>query len=601
MMGLVVGDALGVPVQFLERNEILNRPEGPVTGMESGGVFDMPAGTWSDDSSMALATLASITAKGTADPGDIMLQFVKWLLKGEYTPFGEPFDEGNTCVKAISNFVKTQDVTTCGVRGEYANGNGALMRILPACLYYYEQQKRKGLSDDEAIDGIHMIAGLTHNHLRSNMCCGTYFFCVRSIAKSYRQSDRRSLGELLAEGIACARKYYGSNIVNLTEMAYLGRLFALDELAAEPAEKIKSSGYVIDSIEAAVWCLCTTASFRDCLLKAVNLGKDTDTVAAIAGGLAGLYYGYESIPQEWLEVIKRRNWIERLCEDGESRLAGTANSAKAVFATNDRSELNREIFEDTLAMIDENPELICSINRSVNEQKLYPEGSEPELSAPIGADGRVVVSGKRSFEAAQPYARAGKRVCVLNFASATHPGGGVKNGSSAQEESLCRCSTLYPCLNTEAMLNGFYRPHIKMGNSLHNDDCIFTPGVVVIKSDTDYPKRLDEAEWYKADLITCAAPNLRGSKDLSDEELYELLLRRAEKIFRVAAANGAEVLILGAFGCGAFRNPPECVAQAFKTVGEKYLRYFETVEYAVFCAGREIKNFKIFEDIMENF
>lgn len=142
MMGLVVGDALGVPVQFLSRDEIKNRPEGLVTGMEAGGVYNMPEGTWSDDSSMALATLASIIEKKEADPADIMMRFVKWQLKGEYTPFGEAFDQGNTCSSAIYKFAKVPDIKTCGSTGEYANGNGALMRILPACLYYYDRQKK---------------------------------------------------------------------------------------------------------------------------------------------------------------------------------------------------------------------------------------------------------------------------------------------------------------------------------------------------------------------------------------------------------------------------------------------------------------------------
>ena len=314
MMGLVVGDALGVPVQFLSRDEIKNRPEGLVTGMEAGGVYNMPEGTWSDDSSMALATLASIIDKKEADPADIMMRFVKWELKGEYTPFGEAFDQGNTCSNAIYKFAKLPDINTCGSTGEYANGNGALMRILPACLYYYDRQKKVCTSEDEAIEGIHVISGLTHNHIRSKMCCGIYYFCVKSIIDGVKKEQKPVLGALLQEGIDNGLKYYGRDISNLTEMAYLGRLFHLFEFKDFPEEKIRTSGYVIDSIEAAVWCLITTDSYKDCMLKAVNLGDDTDTVAAIAGGLAGLYYGYEEIPKDWLAVIKKREWIEGMCE-----------------------------------------------------------------------------------------------------------------------------------------------------------------------------------------------------------------------------------------------------------------------------------------------
>lgn len=315
VMGLVVGDALGVPVQFKRREEIRTRALGPVTGMEAGGVYAMPKGTWSDDSSMALATLVSILEKGTLDAEDVMKNFVKWEFKGEFTPFGEAFDEGNTCSTAIYKFAKHPDVTTCGSTGERANGNGALMRILPVCLYAYEQQKKQSISDEEAIALVHKIASLTHNHLRSNICCGFYYFCVKSILDSaLYATDKTELKSLLQEGIDAARTFYGKDISNLTQMAYLGRIFKLNEFKDVSEESIKTTGYVIDSLEAAIWCLINTDSYKACMLKAVSLGDDTDTVAAIAGGLAGLYYGYGDIPTEWLEVIKRREWIEDLCD-----------------------------------------------------------------------------------------------------------------------------------------------------------------------------------------------------------------------------------------------------------------------------------------------
>lgn len=319
MMGLVIGDALGCPVQFMDRDEIKNRPAGLVTGMESGGVYDVEEGTWTDDSSMAIATMASILNKGGIDPADIMTQFVNWDAKGEYTPFGQAFDQGNTCTNAILNFMQVPDIKTCGSTGERANGNGALMRILPVCLYYYERQKTVCTSEDEAIEGIHVVSGLTHNHLRSKMCCGLYYFCVKSVLEGIKQEKKPGLKILLQTGIDNGLQYYRRDLRNLTEMSHLGRLFDLGEFQQMPAEDIKTSGYVIDTIEAAVWCLLTTASFKECMLKAVNMGDDADTVAAIAGGLAGLYYGYEEIPEEWLAVIKRREWIEDLCEQMEKR------------------------------------------------------------------------------------------------------------------------------------------------------------------------------------------------------------------------------------------------------------------------------------------
>lgn len=317
MMGLVTGDALGVPVQFMSRSQIAARPEGTVNGMESGGVFDMPEGTWSDDSSMAAATMVSLLEKGRLDTDDIMKRFVSWLYDGEYTPFGQSFDEGITCSEAIGRYAKTGDASSCGRKGEHANGNGALMRILPVCLYYYAKQKYVCTSDDEAIYGVHAAAALTHDHLRSSMCCGTYFFMVKSILDS-----SGSLQERLQSGIDQGCRYYARDLGNLGELAYLDSMNHLDIFAAVPEEEIRSSGYVIDSIEAAVWCLITTSTLRECLLKAVNLGDDTDTVAAIAGGLAGLYYGYEAIPEEWLAVIKKREWLEELCSKAGGMMNG---------------------------------------------------------------------------------------------------------------------------------------------------------------------------------------------------------------------------------------------------------------------------------------
>jgi ADP-ribosylglycohydrolase len=171
MMGVIVGDALGCPVQFMRREEIAGRPAGPVRGMESGGVYQMPEGTWTDDSSMALAALASIRELGEVDLEDIMIRFVAWYEEGEYTSFGEAFDMGSTCSMAIEKFEREHDPIICGGSSEYSNGNGSLMRIMPACLYTYD----RGLTDDEAVKVVNDIGGLTHNHPRAKMACGLYF------------------------------------------------------------------------------------------------------------------------------------------------------------------------------------------------------------------------------------------------------------------------------------------------------------------------------------------------------------------------------------------------------------------------------------------
>ena len=193
----------------------------------------------------------------------------------------------------------------CGSIEEWNNGNGSLMRIMPACLYCCEQH----LGDGEAVKLIHQVGSLTHAHIRANIACGLYYFMTKAIL--YGEG---TLFERLQAGLDRGFAYYGKSLADQENVEYYDRLRDLAGFAALPPEKIRSSGYVVDALEAAVWSLANTSSFKEALLKAVNLGDDSDTVGAIAGGLAGLYYGYQSIPTDWLEAIQRRDWIEKLCE-----------------------------------------------------------------------------------------------------------------------------------------------------------------------------------------------------------------------------------------------------------------------------------------------
>lgn len=305
--GVIVGDALGVPVQFMTREEIKNRKTGKVTGMEGYGCFHLPEGSWSDDSSLTLATLASIKENEKIDETDIMQKFVAWLYNGAFTPFGSSFDVGNTCREAIINYGCSPLPETCGVTGEYANGNGALMRIMPVCLYYYElQQKLDHDITEEAVAGIHRVASLTHNHMRSNMACGLYYFMVREILDN---KDTMPLDVCIQMGLAVGRAFYGTNVAKLMERGHYNRIFDMNYFKNLEESAIKSSGYVVDSLEAAIYCLVTTDNLEECMLKAVNLGDDTDTIAAIAGGIAGLYYGKDSIPKAWMDVIQNKELI----------------------------------------------------------------------------------------------------------------------------------------------------------------------------------------------------------------------------------------------------------------------------------------------------
>ena len=305
VMGVITGDALGMPVQFLDREDV---KASPIFTMDGFGTYDMPVGTWSDDSSMTLATLASLVEKKQVDFDDIMQRFYRWAANGEYTPAGIPFDQGNTCMEAICNFVRDMDYRSCGKTGEWANGNGALMRIMPICLYAYNQIKRRPKPYDKMIEYVHQVSALTHGHPRSIMACGIYFFLVHAILEY-----SGTLQEKMQIGITHAKRFYACDSSNLKEWARFKRLENLAEFSLLPEEEIRSSGYVVDSLEAAIWSLITTDSLEEGLLRAVNLGDDTDTVGAIAGGLAGLHYGYRNIPAQWRKTIIKKEEIIGLC------------------------------------------------------------------------------------------------------------------------------------------------------------------------------------------------------------------------------------------------------------------------------------------------
>lgn len=310
VMGVVTGDAFGSPAQFRNRSEFTDNP---ITEMEYCACFDMPPGSWTDDSSLTIATLDSIVREKGYNLTGIADNFVSWLYKGEFTPFGKAYDIGFGCESGIDNYAYYKDAKTSGRDTENNNGNGSLMRIMPMCLYGYELQKRICTSDNEVIQMIHEASGITHRHLRAQMACGLYFYMVKSILDNKAFDKGMTLTECLQAGIDNGLKYYGQDIRNLTEIAYFGRLFHLDELKEVKSDDIRTSGYVIDTIEAVVYNLITTDSYESCLIQAINMGGDADTVGAIAGGLAGLFYGYDAIPDRWISKVQRKDYIEDMC------------------------------------------------------------------------------------------------------------------------------------------------------------------------------------------------------------------------------------------------------------------------------------------------
>ena len=279
----------------------------------------------------------------------------------------------------------------------------------------------------------------------------------------------------------------------------------------------------------------------------------------------------------------------------------------------DRRQKNVEIFEDTRRFYNEEPFLRESIEKSIAATALYTGENERSLPDETRG-GQVRVTKHRTFEAAVKLHEEypGKRIAVLNFASATNPGGGVTRGASAQEESLCRCSTLYPVISTKELRKSFYEPN-RQKNNLHEDTCIYTPDIVICKTDEDTPRRLDREQFITVDVISCAAPNLREKPSniynaeggdvvgITPEKLYKLHLKRAKHIMHTAAFNKAEILVLGAFGCGAFRNDPKIVARAYGDALNEYQNRFDVIEFAIYCRESETANYDEFRKAMTRY
>lgn len=288
IIGLLIGDALGVPVEFKERDDLKINP---ITGMVGFGTYFKPAGTWSDDTSMTLATMASIANRKAIDYDDIMKEFINWYLNNKFCQ-KELFDIGITTSTALIRYTNDTPALECGCRGERDNGNGSLMRILP--LAYIPN------IDYETVEN---VSALTHAHKRSQISCVLYV----EIARSMLENDDLSIDK----HIDIANKKIQDHYEGEDELRHFNRIFN-DDLADE--DTISSKGYVIYTFESVIHCLRTTDNYKDAVLKAVNLGGDTDTVAAICGGLAGIYYGFDEIPIDWIDEVDQIDTVLSLCE-----------------------------------------------------------------------------------------------------------------------------------------------------------------------------------------------------------------------------------------------------------------------------------------------
>lgn len=302
LFGLAVGDALGVPVEFKSRAYL---KENPLTDMIGYGTFYQPPGTWSDDSSLAFCLAEALTHD--FDLNRIAQNFVNWYRNNYWTAHGEVFDIGYGTRLSLVRYGDGEQAELAGSFDERSNGNGSLMRILPLLFYIQD------LPIDERFKMTKKVSSITHGHIRSIIACFYYLEFARKIMfgkdkfEIYKElqteiTDFLKQLNISADEISQFNQLLEGNFANLTE------------------DEIQSSGYVLHTLEASIWCLLNTDNYKDAVLKAVNLGEDTDTTGSVTGGIAGLYYGYENIPQKWITQLARYEAIEDLALRLSNRL-----------------------------------------------------------------------------------------------------------------------------------------------------------------------------------------------------------------------------------------------------------------------------------------
>ena len=267
-IGLAIGDALGVPLEFHKRDEL-----GHVQDMIGKGPFDLKPGEWTDDTSMALCITDSLIHQHKFDANDIMKNFVQWWQTGFMSHNGKCFDIGRTTQVALDNFIKTGD-PYAGSGNEFSAGNGSIMRLAPIPIFFNDNR-------DNCINFSVLQSKLTHNAPQ----------CIDIVTKM------------------------SSLLFDLYDNKQWHDLIDVNSYTTKNRNDVKSTGYVIDTYDAAIWAICNTNNFEDALILAVNLADDSDTVGAVTGQLAGAIYGYSSIPERWLSKLVWKDKLETMFDE----------------------------------------------------------------------------------------------------------------------------------------------------------------------------------------------------------------------------------------------------------------------------------------------
>lgn len=292
--GFVIGDAMGVPVEFEDREKLM---KSPVTNMLGYGSYDVPKGVWSDDTSMTLATMDSIIVnKNKLNYNDIADKFCEWINNAKYTATNEVFDIGTTTKYSLMRYWNNKiDATKCGGNAISENGNGSLMRMLPIAFYCFYNKTE----DNDIINIVRNTSSITHAHEISIIGCYMYVKYIIFILSNNNKTESYKLLQKIDYSI------FNKDNINLYER------IIKEDISKYSLDTIKSTGFVVDTLESALWVILNTENFNEAIIGSVNLGGDTDTIAAITGSIAGILYGYDSINEKWIKDIKNKELLNK--------------------------------------------------------------------------------------------------------------------------------------------------------------------------------------------------------------------------------------------------------------------------------------------------
>ena len=307
LMGFAVGDAFGVPVEFMSREQVRKVNLNDMIGCDTPNMFKsrwgslIPAGSYSDDTAMLISSMDSISKNnGEINYDDLMKRFVKWWSKGEYSSLDFPFGLGGIVMKSLNRYLKGVEPLECGGKDYMDNGNGSLMRILPFSLYCIMNE----LNEKETCEIISNASSLTHANDISKMSCFIFTEMLRGIV-SYKNASL-ALGRIQYIDYS---KYFSKEAIDAHRKLLRGSFAYLSD------DKINESGYVVDTLESAIYSIEKTKDYESAIKMAVNLGYDTDTVAGVTGALAGALYGMENIPDRWISKLRRKDYLEDIADD----------------------------------------------------------------------------------------------------------------------------------------------------------------------------------------------------------------------------------------------------------------------------------------------